>query len=165
VKTFEKVLGFVTDKMAWVAQWAMVGCVAFVVIDVIKRSAVGIPVPGVVEVVELIAAVILSMGVSYLTFVRGHVAVDVLVMRFRPQRQHIFDLVNSVISLFLTILITYAMVKLGIVYQTSNWVTGSLWIPIYPFAYMVAAALSLTSVVLIRDIVKAVIMLRTGGAA
>jgi TRAP-type mannitol/chloroaromatic compound transport system permease small subunit len=165
VKTFEKVLGFVTEKMAWVAQWAMVGCVVLVVTDVTKRSAVGVPVPGVVEVVELIAAVILSMAIGYLTFVRGHVAVDVIVMRFRPQRQHIFDLVNSVISLFLAILLTYAIVKLGIVYQTSNWVTGSLWIPIYPFVYLVAAALALTCVVLIRDTVKAVIMLRTGGAA
>jgi TRAP-type C4-dicarboxylate transport system permease small subunit len=165
MKTFEKVLGFVTEKLAWVAQWAMVGCVAFVVIDIIKRSVVGVPVPGVVEVVELIAAVILSMGIGYLTFVRGHVAVDILVMRLRPRVQVIIDLVARTIALGITILLTYGMVKLGIVYQASHWVTGRLWIPIYPFVYLVAAALALTCVVLIRDIVKAVIMLRTGGAA
>ena len=165
MKTFDKALGLITEKMAWVAQWAMVGCMAFVVADVIKRSVTGIPVPGVVEVVELIAAVILSMGIGYLTFVRGHVAVDVLVMRLPPRRQAMFDLVNGVISLLLTILLTNGMAKLGILYRTSNWSTYSLFIPIFPFVYVVTAASALTCVVLIRDVVKAVIMLKAGGAA
>lgn len=165
METFEKVLGFATEKLAWVAQWAMVGCMGLVVIDVIKRRVTGIPVPGTVEIVELIAAVILSMGIGYLTFVRGHVWVDILTSRFPLRTQTIIDLVNSVISLFLTILLTYAMVKLGIVYKISNWSTGRLFIQIYPFIYVVAAAMALTCVVLIRDIVKAVIMLRTGGGA
>jgi TRAP-type mannitol/chloroaromatic compound transport system permease small subunit len=151
--------------MALVAQFAMVGCMAFVVIDIIKRNVVGIPLPGVMEVVELLGAVILSMGIGYLTFVRGHVWVDILTSRFRPRTQTIIDLFDSVVSLGLVIFVTRALVELGNLYKISNWVTGRLWIPIYPFIYVVAGALALTCVVLIRDIVKDVIMLRTGGAA
>jgi len=165
MKTFEKVLGSVTEIMARVAQVAIAVCVVYVVSDIVKRSSVGIPFPGVVETVELIAAVILSMGIGYLTFVRGHVAVDVLVMRLRPRRQAIFDLVNGAISLGFTILLTRALIRFGILNQMNSWVTGSLGIPRHPFIYTVGAALALTCVVLIRDMVKAVIILKRGGEA
>ena len=165
MKTLNKVLGVVTENMARVAQLAVVVCMVYVVADVTRRGAVGTGFPGVVEVVELMGAVILSMGIGYLTFVRGHVAVDVLVMRLPPRRQAIFDLVNGAISLYFAVLLTRAMIKYGILNETSRWVTGVLAIPRHPFIYTVAAALALTCVVLIRDMVKAVIMLKTGGEA
>jgi TRAP-type C4-dicarboxylate transport system permease small subunit len=165
METFDKVLRFATEKMAIVAQVAIVVCVFFVVTDIILREVVGIPFPGVFEIVSLIAAVILSMGIGYLTFVGGHVAVGILVDRFRPRRQAIFDLANSVISLSFTILLTTAMVKFGIEKQIDGWTTGHLLIPKYPFIYLVAGALALTCLVLIRDTVRAVIMLKKGGQA
>ena len=82
---FEKVLGFVAEKMAWIAMLAIVACMALVVTDVIRYQAIHKPIPGTHEVVELIASVILSMGIGYLTFVKGHVAVGLIVDRFRPR--------------------------------------------------------------------------------
>lgn len=165
MNTFEKVLGSVTDKLAWVAQWAMVGCMAFVVTDIIKRSLGFGLIPGVPEVVELISAVILSMGISYLTFVRGHVAVDILTMRLRPRVQAIFEIVTSAIALGITTLASWGMFKFAIYNQSAGWVTGSLLIPRHPFCYLVAGSLALTCVVLIRDLVSAAIKVRTGGGA
>ncbi|MGQ9546915.1 MAG: TRAP transporter small permease [Dehalococcoidia bacterium] len=165
MNTFEKVLGFVTDKMAWVAQWAMVGCMAFVVTDIIKRSLGFGLIPGVPEVVELISAVILSMGISYLTFVRGHVAVDILTMRLRPRVQNVFELVTSVIALGITVLVAWGFFKFAMYNQSAGWVTGSLQIPRHPFCYLVAVSLALTCVVLIRDLLSAAIKVRTGGGA
>jgi TRAP-type C4-dicarboxylate transport system permease small subunit len=165
VNTFEKVLQSVTEKAAWVAQFAIVSCMAFVVFDIVKRSLGFGLVLGVPEVVELISAIILSMGIGYLTFVRGHVAVDVLVMRFRPRVQAIFEIVISAISLGIAVLLTWGMLQFAMYNQSAGWVTGALLIPRAPFQYVVTAALVLTCVVLIRDLVKAVIMVRTGGGA
>ena len=165
MKTFEKVLGHVTDKMSWVAQWTMVACVVFTMAEVIRRGLIGLPISGHWEVVCLMSAVILSMGIAYLTFVRGHVWVGILIDRLRPQRQAIFDLVNGAISLGFTILLTLAMAKFGILTQTSHWTTGILGISLHIFVFLMSAALALTCVVLVRDMAKAVIMLRTGGGA
>jgi hypothetical protein len=55
------------------------------------------------------------------------------------------------------------MVKFGIAKQIDGWATGHLLIPKYPFIYLVAAALGLACLVLIRDTVQAVIMLKKGG--
>jgi TRAP-type C4-dicarboxylate transport system permease small subunit len=79
--------------------------------------------------VELIAAVILSMGIGYLTFVRGHVSVGILVDRFRPRVQAVFDLVTGVIALGFTIWLTEGMLEMAIRNFRYGWVTGVLEIP------------------------------------
>jgi TRAP-type C4-dicarboxylate transport system permease small subunit len=163
MNAFEKVLRFITEKMAWVAMIAIVACVALVVTDVIRYQAVGKPVPGTHEVVELIAAVILSMGIGYLTFVRGHVSVGLLVDRFRPRVQAVFDLVTGVIALGFTVWLTEGVVKMAIRNFRYGWMTGVLEIPRYPFMYLIAVALALACVVLLRDVIKAVIVIRKGG--
>ena len=129
MNAFEKVLRFITEKMAWVSIVAILACVALVVTDVIRYQAVNKPVPGAHEVVELIAAVILSMGIGYLTFVKGHVAVGILVDRFRPRVQAVFDLVTGVISLGFTIWLTEGMLEMAIRNFRYGWVTGVLAIP------------------------------------
>lgn len=165
MKTFEKVLGLVTEKMSYISMVTIVACMILVVSNIVKRRLGFMPIPGTFEVVELMAAVILSMGVGYLTFVKGHVAVGLIVDRFRPQRQAIFDLVNSVLSLGFTIWLTQAMVKYSMSSKLSGDVTGHLQIPIHPFALAVAAALALMCLVLIRDLVRAVIIIGKEGKA
>ncbi len=165
MKTFEKVLGSITEKMAWVAMVAIVLCAALVVSDVIKRVITGIPIRGTFELVELIAGLILSMGIGYLTFVRGHVAVGLLVDRFRPRVQAIFTVVTSIIALGSTLWLTKAMVRMALRNMERGEITGVLNIPTYPFNFVMALALALTCVVLAWDVVKAVITIRTGGEA
>ena len=85
MNAFEKVVQFITEKMAWVSMVAVVGCVALVMSDVIRYNLFHEPIPGTHELVELIASVILSTSIAYVTFLKGHVSVDLLVDRLRPR--------------------------------------------------------------------------------
>jgi TRAP-type C4-dicarboxylate transport system permease small subunit len=163
MNAFEKVLGFVAEKMAWIAMFAIVACMVLVVTDVIRYQAVHEPLPGTHEVVELIASVILSMGIGYLTFVRGHVAVGILVDRFRPRVQAVIDLVTGVIALGFTIWLTEGMLEMAIRIFRYGWVTGVLEIPRAPFMFLIAVSLTLACLVLVRDAIKAVMVIRKGG--
>jgi len=163
MKAFEKVLRFITEKMAWGSMFAILACVALVVTDVVRYQVAGKPVPGTHEVVELIASVILSMGIGYLTFVKGHVSVGILVDRFRPRVQAVFDLVSGVIALGFTIWLTKGMIEMAMRNFRYGWVTGVLEIPRYPFISFIAAALALACMVLVRDVIVAVIVIRKGG--
>ena len=165
MNTFEKVLQSVTGKMAMVAQVAIVVCMSLVVVEVIKRAVVVGGIRGSSEIVELLAAVILSMGIGYLTFVKGHVAVGLIVDRFRPRVQAAFDVVTYGISLGFTIWLTQAMANFSLSKLRDGFETGTLQIPLYPFCFVITVALALTCVVLIKDLLKAVIMLRRGGEA
>jgi TRAP-type C4-dicarboxylate transport system permease small subunit len=163
MNAFEKVLGFVAEKRAGIAMYAIGACTALVVTDVIRYQAVHKPLPGTHELVELIAAVILSMGIGYLTFVKGHVAVGILVDRFRPRVQAVFDLVTSVIALGFTIWLTQGMVDMAMRNFRYGWVTGVLAIPRAPFMFLIALSMALACVVLVRDVIKAVMVIRKGG--
>jgi len=162
MKAFEKLLRVVTATMACVSMLAIVACMALVVTDVIRYQAVHKPLPGTHEVVELIAAVILSMGIGYLTFVRGHVAVGILVDRFRPRVQAVFDLVTGVIALGFTIWLTEGMLDMAVRNFRYGWVTGVLEIPRAPFMLLIALSLALACMVLVRDVIKAVVVIRKG---
>jgi TRAP-type C4-dicarboxylate transport system permease small subunit len=159
VNTFEKVLGSVTEKMARVSMVAIVAVMVLVVSNIIKRLLGFMPIPGTFEVVELVASVILGMGIAYLTFLKGHVAVGLLVDRFSPRTQAVFDLGNSVISLGFTIWLTQALITYSMSSRGSGDVTAQLLIPIYPFCFAVSAALALMCVVLLRDLARAVMAL------
>jgi len=163
MNAFEKVLRFITEKMAWVAMVAILACVAVVMTDVIRYQLVHKPLPGTHEVVELIASVILSMGIGYLTFVRGHVSVGILVDRLRPRVQAVFDIVTGVIALGLTIWLTAGVVEMALRNYRYGWVTGVLEISRHPFMFLIAVSLALTCVVLVRDVIKSVMVIRKGG--
>ncbi|RJR50535.1 MAG: TRAP transporter small permease [Desulfobacteraceae bacterium] len=160
---FDKLLRLITEKMAWVAMFAIVACMALVVTDVLRYNAIGEPIPGTHEVVELIASVILSMGIGYLTFVRGHVSVGLVVDMFRPRVQAFFDLVTGVIALGFTVWLTWGVFEMAIRNSRYGWVTGVLEIPRHPFMFLIAFSLALACVVLVRDVVRAVMVIRKGG--
>lgn len=162
---FEKVLGLFTEKVSYAGMVAVLLVVGLVISDIVKRSIGFGRIPGTPELVELVAALILSLGIGYLTFVKGHVAVGILVDRFAPRKQAFFDVLNYVISLAVTGLLTWGMFELGSFMQNSGWSSGVLEIPLSPFAYTVAGALVLTCVVLAKDLVKAVVIIVKGSEA
>ena len=157
MKRFESVLRSITEKVAYVAMFALVGCTGLVVAHVVRR-ALGLGLfTGTNEVVILLAGCILSLGIPYLTFVKGHVAVGILVDRLAPRKQAGFDVVVYAISLAVTIFATWAMVALGLRNQEWGWHTGVLKVPLFYFNYMIAGSLALTCVVLVKDLAKAII--------
>jgi len=159
---FEKVVQFITEKMAWVSMVAIVACTALVMTDVIRYTLIHDPIPGTHELVELIASVIMSTSIAYVTFVKGHVSVDILVDRFRPRTQAFFDLVNSIIALTFMVWLTEGMFMMAMRNLSYGWVTGVLQIPRAPFMFLIGAALGLACLVLVRDAIRAVIVLRKG---
>jgi len=165
VNKFEKLVGSVTGKVAYVAIVALVVCVGLVVANVVKRSlGLGL-ISGTNELVTLLAACILGLGIPYLTSVKGHVAVGILVDRLAPRKQAVFDVVTYAISIAIGILITWALVELGQYNQASGWHTGVLRVPFYYFVYMLAGSLALTCVVLIKDLARVVINVVKGSKA
>ena len=163
MNTFEKVLRFITEKVAYGGMVAIVVCVGLVISNIVKRSLGFGLVPGTPELVALIAALILSLGIGYLTFVKGHVAVGILVDRFAPRKQAVFAVVAYAISLGVTIFLTWAMFEFGSYNQRAGWHSGVLRVPLYLFIYVVAGSLALTCVVLIKDLAKAVVTIVKAG--
>lgn len=162
---FEKAIGVVTEKLAYGAMAAIVVCVALVVSDVVKRSLGFGRITGIYELVEFTAAVILSLGIGYLTFVKGHVAVGILVDRLSRRKQAAFEVFVYAVSLALTTLISWGVFDRALYYHRIGAHTGVLEIPIAPFVFVVAGSLGVTCFVLVKDLAKAVITVARGKEA
>jgi len=162
MKKFDKALRTITEKLAYGGMVAIVVCVAFVVSDVVQRSLGFGRINGIYEIVELVAACIMSLGIGYLTFVKGHVAVGLVIDRLSPRKQAAFDVINYAISLVLTVLLTWAMFERGSYYQDIGAHTAVLRVPIHLFVYVIAGSLVATCLVLVKDLTGSAIVFLKG---
>jgi len=161
---FDKVLRSVIWRTAQIGQLALAAVMFLIVSNIISRIP-GKPVPGTVELTEILGAVLLSMGVAYCQMTKGHIFVGVLVERLSPRLQGAIDFFTSLVALFFSGLLAKETFVFGSTMMQRNWMTAHLRIPIYPFIYLVAFGFLMLAAVLFRDLLKAVIMMFKGSEA
>jgi TRAP-type C4-dicarboxylate transport system permease small subunit len=93
---------------------------------------------------------------------RGHIAVDVLVLRFSVRTRKILNGINCFICVVFFAIVTWQISK----YATTLWETGeiteTLRIIYYPFTYGVALGCAALSLVFLTDFLKSVFQNREG---
>lgn len=158
---FERFVQALTWRTAQVAQIALVFAMLIIVANVILRVPWK-PVPGTVELVEMAGAVLLGMAVAYTAIMKGHIMVGVLVERFSPRVQGIVELVVSIVSLVFASLLAREILWYAVSMMERGYETGHLRLPIAPSIYLVAFGFIMLALVLLRDLIKAVIIVVKG---
>ncbi len=150
--------GFVKTLTAWTArvgQVALAAAMLIIVANIILRE-VWKPLPGTVEVVEIMGALLLSLGVAYCAVDKGHIAVGILVDKLPELKEAVVELVVSAISFFFASLLAWEMASYATSMMQRGYTTGHLLIPLYPFIYVVAFGFLMLALVLLRDILEAI---------
>ncbi|WP_278342499.1 TRAP transporter small permease [Parageobacillus thermoglucosidasius] len=110
----------------------------FITFAVIGR-ALGHPVLGDVEVVQLSMVVLIMFGLAYSQSRDAHVAIDLLVDRFSPRMQALMDVIASILTCIVCLVISWVYWHVAIRYTTEiQQYTDLLEIPLMPFKYIVA---------------------------
>jgi TRAP-type C4-dicarboxylate transport system permease small subunit len=117
---------------------------------------VWIPISGSFELMGYFGAVLTAFALGYTQIRRGHIAVDVLVLRFSKKTQRILNGINYLICMVFFALVSWQIAK----YATTLWKTGELTetlrIVYYPFTYGVAFGCATLSLVFLTDLLKSV---------
>lgn len=117
---------------------------------------VWIPISGSFELMGYFGAVLTAFALGYTQIRRGHIAVDVLVLRFSKKTQRILNGINHLICMVFFALVSWQIAK----YATTLWKTGevteTLRIVYYPFTYGVAFGCATLSLVFLTDLLKSV---------
>jgi TRAP-type C4-dicarboxylate transport system permease small subunit len=112
------------------------------------------PIMGTFELMGYFGAVITAFALGYTQISRGHIAVDVMVLRFSEKTRRSLNVINSLICMVFFALVTWQIAK----YATTLWKTGevteTLRIIYYPFTYGVALGCALLSLVFLADFLK-----------
>lgn len=109
-----------------------------IVIDVLLRYFFNRPVKGVFELIEFMVAIVVCLGMAYTGVQKGHVAVELVVSRFSPRVQALIDSFNYLVSTILFSLISWKSVVQAKVLWVSGLTSSILYVPVYPFVFVLA---------------------------
>ena len=117
--------------------------------DVVGRDVFNHPIPGVIELSQYLLAVSILLGLAYTQQIKGHVGVSILISRLSTRAQLLVNLVGTLVSLFLFVLLAWQGLVVGLGEKT---VSDMLRVPQYPFRLLVAVAAFLTLLELLIDL-------------
>jgi TRAP-type C4-dicarboxylate transport system permease small subunit len=133
----------------------MLGAMMFLTAtDVILRYLFNRPVSGAYELIEYMMAIVVPFGIAYCAYQRGHVAVDLLVVRFSKRLQAAIGTITSFLTLGLFVLITWQNLRYIREQYDSQLTSAVLLIPVYPFIAIVTVGTAVFCLILLRDTIE-----------
>jgi TRAP-type C4-dicarboxylate transport system permease small subunit len=124
--------------------------------DVITRYFLAWPVPGTVELNELMLGVFAFLGIAYTQQVGGHVRVTIFVSWLPPQAGLVLDIIATFLSLIVASLLAWQGWAMAIHHFDVRTVTDALRIPIYPFWLLLSAGAFLLCLELLINLIAPV---------
>ena len=112
------------------------------------------PIVGTYELVAFSGAVVIGFSVPLTSWVKGHVYVDFLILRFSQKIRNIFHVITRCLVIFLFLMIGWNLIKYGMDLYKSGEVSLTLQMPFYPVAYGIGICCFFQCMVLLCDILK-----------
>lgn len=150
---YEKLFGSFTKYGDYLARIGMVALLALVTINVIARYFFK-SVQGAYDYVQLITAVSVSLAVAYTAYERGHIEIEILMERMPKRVQSIFGAVMMMISAVFFAIASWQSVVVGNSAKEANETTMAVFVPLYPFMYILAFGLALTTLAFLLHFIK-----------
>ena len=123
------------------------------VVDVFLRI-LGKPLVGVFELVAFFGAVVIGFSIPFTSWVRGHIYVDFLVLKFSKRTRKGIHVFTRLLGTGLFALIGWNLFKMAGDLHRSGEVSPTLHVPFYPVVYGIGVVCLVQALVLTADIVK-----------
>ena len=137
----------ISKLMSRIASVTLVLMMLLTVTDVFLRKVFSQSILGTVEVTEFLLVLVIFFTLADTEVLNGHVKVDLVMSRAGKRVQRVVDMITQFVCFLLCGLITWSTLVYSEQMRTSGEVSQDLWIPVYPFIYIVAvgcAVLALT---------------------
>ena len=115
---------------------------------------VWVPVRGTFELMGYFGAVVTALTLGYTQSKGGHIAVDILVLKFSSKTKRFLKGINNIICLIFFALVAWQVAKYARTLWTSGEITETLGIIYYPFTFSVAAGCAVLCLVFLIDFLK-----------
>jgi TRAP-type C4-dicarboxylate transport system permease small subunit len=162
VRTIVRGIDSATRVLNWVGYISLAVIVLVTSIDVIGRYCFNMPLLGSNEILELSMAVLGGFAMLYTTIQRGHISVDLFFVRFSRTAQLIIDIFGSLVGFGIWGIIGYQVYLLGLHSLRAGDTTGDLGLPVSPFQFTLALGISLYSLTLLIQSLRAVRLKESG---
>jgi TRAP-type C4-dicarboxylate transport system permease small subunit len=152
MNTIGKIVRYITGIGTWIAGIFLTGIMVAIVLDVILRLA-RIPIIGSYELTEVAIIVTVAFALPYTALKGGHVAVDLLVSRFKPRSRQLSVAITVLFSTVIWALVVWA--SIGVLQDKwLNEASYTLKIPYLPFRFVWVIGLALFCIVYLFEVIK-----------
>jgi len=152
----EKISTLLNQALLWIAGLFLLAMITITGANIVFRLF-WFPIRGTFELMGYFGAVVTAFALGYTQIKRGHIAVDIVVLRFSKKTQKILHAVNHLVCMAFFIIVTWQVSK----YATTLWETGevteTLQIVYYPFTYAVALGCLILAFTFLVDILKSIL--------
>ena len=132
---------------------ALVFIVALTTTDVVLR-AFKRPILGTYEIVAYTGALVILFALPLSSWVRSHIYVDFLILKFSRRTQNIFHVVTRCMGLSLFFLFGWHVLRYAADLQRTGEVSVTLKLPFYPIVYAMGICCFVQCLVLLCDLMK-----------
>jgi TRAP-type C4-dicarboxylate transport system permease small subunit len=154
IKRISGKLGWLSAKLAHVGALALFVMMCLTTADVIGRYLFNRPITGVFEVTEYLVLILIFSFIGYTQSKKGHVAVDLLLVKLPRRIRTFIEIVNHLICLLLMGLITWMGVQKALELKEVGEASPNLQIPAYPFVFFLVLGCAVMCIELVRDILE-----------
>jgi TRAP-type C4-dicarboxylate transport system permease small subunit len=153
MKGFRNTIGGIAGFLNVIAGIALTFLMLLTIMDVILRGFKR-PIVGTYELVAFSGAVVIGFSMPRTSWVRQHIFVDFLILKFSQRVRDIFNIFTRCLVIALFILVGWNMSKYATDLMRSGEVSPTLQLPFYPIAYGVGICCFVLCFVLVCDIIK-----------
>jgi TRAP-type C4-dicarboxylate transport system permease small subunit len=149
-----KVMAIVSRIMIIAAVLSLLAMIAMTVADVFLRHLFKTPVPDSQELTEYLIVCVAFLGMAWVAVEREHVTVDLIVSRFSPRTQAIFDSITYFLVLGVFALMTWRTLVEAPIVKMLGGGTSLLDFPAYPFFFVIAFGLGILCLVILIQLIQ-----------
>jgi TRAP-type mannitol/chloroaromatic compound transport system permease small subunit len=147
----------VSKLMSRIASVILVLMMLLTVTDVFLRKVFSRSILGTVEVSEFLLLIVVFFTLADTEVLNGHVKVDLVMSRFGGRVQAMVDMVTQLACFLLCGLIAWSTLVYSEQMRASGEVSQDLWLPIYPFVYIVALGCAILALTVLINFLKALL--------
>lgn len=155
----EKFDGFnrrLSSWFEWIGLGGLLVMMAATCIDVVGAKLFRSPLYGALDIVVLAQMVAVSFATAFALLLGRHVSVEFFMMMLPERLRTIVDTVISFFGLTFFVLIIWRLCVYGYSLQIGGEVSATISIPLYPFAYGIAAASIPVALIFLAEIIRSI---------
>ena len=146
---------FLNEGLAWAAAALLGAMMLFSVTDMVMRGF-GVTVAGSYEVIGWLSAVAMALALGTVQRHKGHVAMELVVVKMGRRSRALTEALMALISLALFAVVAFYVARYGRVLHETGSLSETLRIIVYPWVYVVSLGCAGLTLALLVDFLRSV---------
>ena len=167
LKRLLKIIDTISNYTGRIVGWIAIPMIVALIYEVFARYVFHRPTIWSYEITYMIYGTHFLLGAAYTLYVKGHIRIDLLYMKFPPRGRALIDVIGYLIIFFpiMVILVTSSFDMAKEAYEIKEVSQFTPWQPIlWPFKSVICVGFSLLILQGIAEFLRSVIMLIRGEA-